>query len=99
MRTSLESASSLAPCRATVRDVSGGCGASFAITAVSDAFVGVRALARHRLVHEALGGEQFMKDVHAVEMKCYTVAQAAEREAKEKEKEGAGGGEGADGEK
>lgn len=82
LRSTLESSAALAPCRATVRDISGGCGASFAITAVSDAFSGVRALQRHRMVHEALGGQSFMADVHAVELKCYTFAQAAEKETK-----------------
>lgn len=83
VRATLESAAVLAPCTATVVDTSSGCGRSFAITAVSDAFAGVRALRRHRMVHEALGGDAFMDAVHAVEIHCYTVAQKAEREGKE----------------
>lgn len=59
-----------------VMDTSGGCGASFDVAVVSDAFEGKTLIARHRLVHEALAG--LMPDIHALSIKrCWTKAQQA----------------------
>lgn len=60
----------------TVIDTSGGCGASFDVAVVSDAFNGKMLIARHRLVHDALA--ELMPDIHALSIKrCWTKAQQA----------------------
>lgn len=56
--------SKLQPTHLEVVDTSGGCGASFAVSIVSEAFEGKRLLERHRLVNTALSEE--MKDIHAL---------------------------------
>lgn len=53
-----------------VTDISGGCGTSFAITIVSNAFDKLSVLSRHRLVHAALG--HCLDKIHAIQLKCYT---------------------------
>lgn len=53
-----------------VTDVSGGCGQSFQIQIVSETFVGLRVVQRHRVVHAALA--QLLPHVHALQLKCYT---------------------------
>lgn len=47
-----------------VIDTSGGCGASFMVSIVSDQFKGKRLLERHRMVNSALTEE--MKEIHAL---------------------------------
>lgn len=53
-----------------VKDISGGCGTSFAISIVSQAFHKMPVISRHRLVHSALRGS--MDHIHAIQLKCYT---------------------------
>ena len=70
LRTAFPGAATL-----SVEDVSGGCGASFSLRIVDEAFAGVAPLARQRRVHAALGGA--VKAIHALEIKAWTPAQAA----------------------
>jgi stress-induced morphogen len=65
-----------APFVQEVLDTSGGCGASFDVSIVAQAFAGKALLARHRLVNDALKEE--MAHIHALSIKkCHTPAQAA----------------------
>ncbi|KAI7833764.1 hypothetical protein BX661DRAFT_168892 [Kickxella alabastrina] len=50
-----------------VEDISGGCGSMFNVAIASDV------LTRHKMVHTALGDT--MKELHALSLKLYTVAQ------------------------
>ncbi|CAL9763617.1 unnamed protein product [Musa acuminata subsp. burmannicoides] len=59
--------SSLNPSHLVVIDTSGGCGASFEVTIVSEHFEGKRLLERHRLVNTALAEQ--MKQIHALSIK------------------------------
>ena len=54
-----------------VTDLSYGCGQSFDVVVVSDAFVGVKRLARSRMVNDALKEE--LEHIHAFCCKCYTM--------------------------
>eukprot|EP00227_Mantoniella_beaufortii_P018481 CAMPEP_0197581780 /NCGR_PEP_ID=MMETSP1326-20131121/5186_1 /TAXON_ID=1155430 /ORGANISM="Genus nov. species nov., Strain RCC2288" /LENGTH=89 /DNA_ID=CAMNT_0043145731 /DNA_START=80 /DNA_END=346 /DNA_ORIENTATION=- len=51
----------------TVTDISGNCGESFEVSVVSKLFAGKPVLARHRLVHGAMGDE--MANIHALSIK------------------------------
>lgn len=53
-----------------VADISAGCGTSFSILVVTDAFTGVRLVDRHRMVHSALG--DVMPTIHALQLRCLT---------------------------
>jgi stress-induced morphogen len=75
VRECLRAATVLTPSIVEVTDISGGCGTSFAITVVADAFVSIRLLQRHRMIHAALGGD--MEKIHALQLKCYTPQQYA----------------------
>lgn len=54
-----------------VTDLSYGCGQSFDVVVVSDSFVGVKRLARSRMVNDALKEE--LEYIHAFCCKCYTM--------------------------
>ena len=54
--------------RVEVVDISGGCGSSFEVHAVSDRFEGKRLLQRHKLVNEAIGSS-LMAQIHALSIK------------------------------
>ncbi|KAJ1561358.1 hypothetical protein HK096_005000 [Nowakowskiella sp. JEL0078] len=54
-----------------VSDTSGGCGASFHVIVVSQAFSGKTLIQQHRIVHDAVGNE-LMKEIHAFTQKTYT---------------------------
>lgn len=49
-----------------LRDVSGGCGAQFALHIVADAFEGVPLVRQQRLVNDAL--KDYLKTVHSLTM-------------------------------
>jgi stress-induced morphogen len=51
-----------------VLDISGGCGSSFEVYAVSDMFEGKRLLQRHKLVNEGIG-QSLMAEIHALSIK------------------------------
>ncbi len=53
-------------CSMQLRDVSGGCGAQFALHIVADAFEGVPLVRQQRLVNEAL--KDYLKTVHSLTM-------------------------------
>jgi len=73
----------LTPTRLAVVDDSGGCGASFSVLIVSDAFKGVPIMQRQRLVHDALGAKA-MTDIHALSIKAVTGEQFDKRLAEGK---------------
>jgi stress-induced morphogen len=50
----------------------------FAAQVVSDAFAGLRALARHQLVYRALG-ERVGREIHALSIEALTPAERAAR--------------------
>jgi len=83
IRTKIQNVSAL-----IVSDVSGGCGQAYDVVIVSDAFEGVPALKRHRLVNESLK-EQIAK-LHAFSQHPMTPAQYAAR-SQSKGAEGAAG--------
>ncbi|KAJ1897578.1 hypothetical protein LPJ66_003277 [Kickxella alabastrina] len=56
-----------------VEDISGGCGSMFNVAIASDVFDKVTRINRHKMVHTALGDT--MKELHALSLKLYTVAQ------------------------
>jgi stress-induced morphogen len=56
-----------------VVDNSGGCGASFVILVVSEAFAGQLPLKKQRAVHDGIGPA--MADIHAVEVTAVTKKQ------------------------
>ncbi|KAL1741544.1 bola-like protein [Schizophyllum fasciatum] len=56
-----------------IEDQSSGCGESYAIVLVSDAFQGKTTLARHRMVNEMLKNE--IAQMHAFSQKTFTPAQ------------------------
>ncbi|WPT16810.1 Protein BOLA2 [Picochlorum sp. SENEW3] len=61
-----------------VLDISGGCGSSFEVYAVSDMFEGKRLLQRHKLVNEGIG-QSLMAEIHALSIKkTKTVAEEGE---------------------
>jgi stress-induced morphogen len=74
VRKCLLGTTALTPSLVEVTDISGGCGTSFAITVVADAFASVRLLQRHRMIHAALGGDM-MEKIHALQLKCHTPQQ------------------------
>jgi stress-induced morphogen len=76
LRSQMLTAPTLSPTKVEVTDISGGCGASFAITVVSPKFANVRLLERHRMIHAVLGDE--MTRIHALQLKCYTPKQYSE---------------------
>jgi stress-induced morphogen len=90
LQSRLESTAALSPATVSVADISGGCGASFAVSVVSPAFEGVRALERHRMLHAALGDD--LAAIHALKLTCRTPAQEEARLAKDASSGGAGGG-------
>lgn len=51
-----------------VLDISGGCGSSFEVYAVSDLFEGKRLLQRHKMVNEGIG-PALMAEIHALSIK------------------------------
>ncbi|KAJ2540551.1 hypothetical protein EV175_006222 [Coemansia sp. RSA 1933] len=75
------------PAEAVVRvvDKSGGCGSSFELFIISDAFNKLTLLKRHRNIHDILEDE--MPVIHALTMKLYTVAQYDKIKEKEAEVE------------
>eukprot|EP01134_Creolimax_fragrantissima_P001040 CFRG1040T1 len=56
-----------------VKDISGGCGASFECVIVSSQFEGKTPLARQRVVNTLLRDE--LEQIHAFVQKCYTPEQ------------------------
>ncbi|TRM60467.1 bola protein [Schizophyllum amplum] len=56
-----------------IEDQSSGCGESYAILLVSEAFQGKTTLARHRMVNELLKNE--IAQMHAFSQKTFTPAQ------------------------
>jgi BolA-like protein 3 len=71
---------SLKPQRLSVVDQSGGCGQSFGIVVVSEAFDGQPPLTRQRAVHAAIG-DAIIKSIHALEVSAITPKQFASRKA------------------
>lgn len=67
------------PSHLEVSDVSGGCGSSFRVVLVSEAFEGVPLLDRQRQVHSALEAE--IKAIHALELKTWTPSQFEKKRA------------------
>ena len=67
--------SSLGAEKVTVSDISDGCGAKFSLVIISSKFEGIPLLQRQRLVNSLLP----MDDIHAVQMKTWTVTQAAKK--------------------
>ncbi len=65
------------PTHVEVIDVSDGCGSSFEVVVVSDAFEGKATLARHRLVNSALA--HLMPRIHSFTQRTFTPAQWAEK--------------------
>ncbi|KAG1852656.1 bola protein [Suillus discolor] len=63
-----------------IEDQSSGCGSSYAILLVSEAFEGKTTLARHRLINQAL--KQEISQLHAFSQKSFTPAQYAAHQAK-----------------
>ncbi|KNC48875.1 BolA domain-containing protein [Thecamonas trahens ATCC 50062] len=63
-----------------VQDVSGGCGQSFDVIVVSEAFEGVALLDRHRMVNDAVADE--IKAIHAFSLKTWTPAQYEKKKDK-----------------
>ncbi|KAF2071459.1 hypothetical protein CYY_007212 [Polysphondylium violaceum] len=61
----------------TIEDLSGGCGAKFQIIIGSDQFTGLGLLERHRLVNNLIS--DFMNDIHAVQLKTWTLSQYDEK--------------------
>ncbi|CCH60293.1 hypothetical protein TBLA_0C04970 [Henningerozyma blattae CBS 6284] len=55
---------------AIVTDTSGGCGQSFTLVVVSNAFVGLNRIQRSRLVNQALSAE--IAEIHAFSCKCFS---------------------------
>ena len=58
-------------------DESDGCGAKISVVIVSESFSGKKTLARHRLVHAALG--ELVKTVHAFSQKTHTPEEWAKK--------------------
>eukprot|EP00049_Salpingoeca_infusionum_P018875 m.359147 g.359147 ORF g.359147 m.359147 type:complete len:86 (-) comp18438_c0_seq1:315-572(-) len=56
-----------------VVDTSSGCGASYEVIIVSEAFAGMKLLQKHRAVNECLAEE--IKQLHAFSQKAYTPEQ------------------------
>lgn len=54
-----------------VQDMSGGCGQAFAVIIVSNDFINLNKLARHRLVNKVLADE--IAQIHAFTQKVFTV--------------------------
>ena len=66
-----------------VKDMSDGCGSKFKIILVSDDFNGVRLIERHRMVNGDSGVlAGIMSNVHAMEMKTWTLEQYEKKMAK-----------------
>ena len=65
------------PAHLQVEDVSGGCGQSFQVVLVSDAFEGKSTLQRHRLVNSKLKEE--ISKLHAFTQSCFTPDQWNQR--------------------
>ncbi|KAF9480656.1 bola-like protein [Pholiota conissans] len=63
-----------------IEDQSSGCGDSYAIVLVSEAFQGKTTLARHRMVNELLKDQ--IAQMHAFSQKTYTPKQYEELQAK-----------------
>ncbi|KAJ9078743.1 hypothetical protein DSO57_1003603 [Entomophthora muscae] len=63
-----------------VVDTSGGCGQSFDVIVVSEAFEGINRLQRHRMVNEAAKDE--IAKLHAFSQKTFTPTQWAEHSIK-----------------
>ncbi|KNC75507.1 hypothetical protein SARC_11971, partial [Sphaeroforma arctica JP610] len=61
-----------------VKDISGGCGASFECVIVSSQFQGKAPLARQRAVNAILKDE--LAEVHAFVQRCYTPEQWAKKQ-------------------
>ncbi|KAG0679618.1 hypothetical protein C6P41_000152 [Kluyveromyces marxianus] len=57
--------------QAIITDTSNGCGQSFDVVVVSNAFLGKNKIARCRMVNKALSDE--VAQIHAFSSKCYTV--------------------------
>ncbi|EGC35827.1 hypothetical protein DICPUDRAFT_32760 [Dictyostelium purpureum] len=60
-----------------VDDLSGGCGAKFLIAIGSNQFDGVSLLDRQRIVNDLI--KDFMADIHAVQLKTWTLKQYDEK--------------------
>ena len=60
----------------SVEDLSDGCGDKYSIIIVTDAFEGVKLVDRHRMVNGTDGVlKNIMDNVHAMQLKTWTVAQ------------------------
>ncbi|TDL27166.1 bola-like protein [Rickenella mellea] len=64
-----------------VKDQSSGCGESYAVFVVSEAFEGKMTLARHRMVNEIL--KEQISQLHAFSQTTLTPAQYVAKKAKE----------------
>ncbi len=53
-------------------------GGHFRLTIVSDAFTGIRTIARHRMVYEALG-DMMKTRIHALAIQAMTAAEAEQQ--------------------
>ncbi|KAI9327156.1 bola protein [Zopfochytrium polystomum] len=60
-------ADALSPVKLNVRDVSGGCGAMYAVEVASPKFKGVPLVKQHRMVMDAIDGE--IRAAHGVQIK------------------------------
>ena len=59
-----------------VKDLSDGCGSKFKVVIVSDDFEGISLVNRHRMVNGQDGAlVGVMDNIHAIEMKTWTLAQ------------------------
>jgi len=66
----------------SIVDESNGCGARLNLTVVDDSFAGVPLLKRHRAIQNVLKEKGLFDEIHALQLKAWTVAQW------EKKKEG-----------
>jgi len=58
-----------------IDDLSGGCGAKLELTVVSDTFQKVPLIKRHREIQNHLKEKGFFNDIHALNIKAWTVEQ------------------------
>ena len=60
--------------KVTIQDTSNGCGQSFECTIITDKFIGLKKLQRHRLVNDCLKEE--LKVIHAFSQKTLTTEES-----------------------
>lgn len=70
----------LKPTKLQIVDISGGCGQSFQVNIASEAFEGVSAIKRHRMVHEAI--KQEMEGIHALNIVAVTPTEFEQKNKK-----------------